>query len=102
MIDEGIAIMPGVARHTVAAGDLAVAAHLHVLGDDGARPGGAALPLVPELLSMRCHGLSSGALGGQLMGFANFRADPSIRLGTGIAEQRGPYHVATMMPGMER
>lgn len=50
---------------------------------------------------MRCHGLSSGALGGQLMGFANFRADPSIRLGTGIAEQRGPYHVATMMPRME-
>ena len=51
----------------------------------GALPGGAALPHVPELLSMRCHGLSSGALGGQLMGLANFRVDPSIRLGTGIA-----------------
>jgi hypothetical protein len=57
-IDEGIAILPGVARHAVAAGDLAVAAYLHVLGDDDARPG-AALPLVPELRSMGCHGLSS-------------------------------------------
>jgi hypothetical protein len=84
-IDEGIAIIPGIARHAVAAGGLAVAAHVHVLGDDGARPGRAALPLVPEPLSMRCHGLSSGALGGRLMGFANFRADPSIRLGTSIA-----------------
>jgi hypothetical protein len=36
------------------------------------------------------------------MDFANFRADPSIRLGTGIAEQRRPYDAVTMMPGMER
>jgi hypothetical protein len=79
-----------------------VAAHLHILEDDGARRGRSALPLAPELSSTRCDGLSSGAAHGQLTGLANFRADPSIRLGTGIAEQRRSYDIATMMLGMER
>jgi hypothetical protein len=43
--------------------------------------------------------LGSEVHAGRLTGFANFRADPSIRLGDGIAAQPGPYDAATMRPG---
>jgi hypothetical protein len=47
----------------------------------------------------RSRRLGSEVHVGRLTGFANFRADPSIRLGDGITAQPGPYDAATMRPG---
>jgi hypothetical protein len=43
--------------------------------------------------------LGSEVHAGLLTVFANFHADPSIRLGDGIAAQPGPYDAATMRTG---
>ena len=43
--------------------------------------------------------LGSEVHAGRLTVFANFHADPSIRLGDGIAAQPGPYDAATMRTG---